>query len=157
MSRNVMRITTGHLRLAATEAGVTTAPDFQCQVTSAAINAISNTETVPATFCEGESTAPAATGWEMAVSWLQDWDVADPNSLSRFAFEHDAEAMWFSLALKETGDPIATGQLYLTAGSFGGTAGAPLTCDATWPLLGKPDITPAFTMALQEQQESLAV
>src|SRR5262245_50430884 len=72
--------------------GTGTGKAFECQVTSAAINANPNLQTVPATFCAPESQAPAATGWELAVTWLQDWtaSAAGPApSLSQYAFTND--------------------------------------------------------------------
>jgi hypothetical protein len=137
----VITITDGVLKLADTEAGLVAGTGYECQVTEASINATPNLQTVPATFCAGESQSPAATGWELAVTWLQDW-TAPGGGLSMYAFTHDTEELWFSLAFdKDDTEPIATGQVRLVAGSFGGAAGTPLTATATWPLAAKPAIT----------------
>jgi hypothetical protein len=136
----VIVITNGKLKLADTEAELTSGgEDFECQVTEAAINATPNLQTVPATFCEPESQSPAATGYELAVTWLQDW-TAPGGGLSNYAFLNDTQKKWFSLTLEDGVQPIAIGEVRLVAGSFGGAAGTPLTATATWPLASKPTI-----------------
>lgn len=136
----VITITDGVLLLADTEAGLATGIGYECQVTEASINATPNLQTVPATFCAPESQVPAATGFELAVTWLQDWS-APGGGLSNFAFIHDTEEKWFSLALDADLDTVlATGQVRLVAGAYGGAAGTPLTATATWPLATKPTI-----------------
>lgn len=119
--------------------GTATGESFECQVTSAAINANANLQTVPATFCSAESQAPAATGWELALTWLQDW--TDPDGLSFYAFENDTMSKYFSLTLEGSVEPIASGQVRIVAGSYGGDAATPLVATQTWPLVTKPTIT----------------
>jgi hypothetical protein len=153
MSRTVITIVNAHLILADDELGLATGDDFQCQVSSAAVNAVANTQTVPATFCEAESSAPSATGWELALTWLQDWTIA--GGLSEYAFNNDTQLKWFSLSLDDTTAPLVTGQCYVVAGAYGGDAGVPLTATATWPLGGKPTLTPGTgTMAAAEAPSS---
>jgi hypothetical protein len=142
MSSTVIVVTNASLKLADTEAGLTAGVDYQCQVTEAAINASPNLQTVPATFCGPETQVPAATAYELAVTWLQDW-TAPGGGLSKYAFDNDTLEKWFSLTLNDQTEPIATGRIRLVAGSFGGPAGTPLTADATWPIQGKPTITTA--------------
>jgi hypothetical protein len=139
----IIVITDGSLKLAESEAGLDTGEAFTCQVTSAAINATPNLQTVPATFCAPESQAPAATGYELVASWLQDW--RDPGGgLSGYTFTNDTLTKWFELKLDAADvTPVATGQVRLVAGAFGGDAGVPLPATATWPLAGKPTITMA--------------
>jgi hypothetical protein len=150
MGRSVLTITTAHLKLGDTSATVAqpagTAPDFACQVTNAAINSVPNMNTVPASFCAAASSAPGATGWELAITWLQDWDLIPATatvvgSLSEYAFRYDAQAKWFSLSLTAAAPPLVVGQCYIVAGAYGGEAGTPLTADAVWPLLAKPTLT----------------
>lgn len=143
----VIIITDGSLKLADDEAGLVTGDSYECQVTEAAINAVPNLQTVPATFCSAETQAPAATGWSLAVAWLQDW-TAPGGGLSGYAFTHDTEEKWFELKLdKDALEPIAVGQVRLVAGAFGGAAGVPLPAAAEWPLAAKPDITMAAPVA----------
>ena len=140
MAQTVIVITNAHVKFAAVEADLTTtAPDYQCQVVEAAINANPNLQTVPATFCSGETQVPGQTGFELALNWLQDW-TADGGGLSFFAYTNDAAEMFFSLTLDTGTEPIATGVCRVVAGAFGGAAGTPLQTSATWPIIGKPEI-----------------
>jgi hypothetical protein len=140
MAQTVIVITNATVKFAATEATLDAAPDYQCQVVSASINANPNLQTVPATFCSGETQVPGATGYELALNWLQDW-TAPGGGLSYFAYQNDAKEMFFSLTLDEADEPIAKGTLRVVSGAFGGDAGTPLQATATWPILGKPTIT----------------
>jgi len=136
----VILITDGSLKLADTEAGLDLGEAFECQVTEARIDVTPNLTTVPATFCAGESQAPAASGWVLAVAWLQDW-TAPGGGLSGYAFTNDTVEKWFELKLdKDDTDAVATGQVRLVAGAYGGPAGTPLPASAEWPLAAKPDI-----------------
>lgn len=140
----VILVTNAKLMLGDTAGDVTpgtgTGDAFECQVTSAAINANANLQTVPATFCAPESQAPAATGWELALSWLQDWTDAD--GLSFYAFANDTLSKFFSLTLNDQTTPVATGEVRIVAGAYGGDAATPLVATQTWPLVNKPTITP---------------
>lgn len=136
----VITITNGLVKFADDEAGLTTGEAFECQVTEASINATPNLQTVPATWCAPESQTPAATGFELAVTWLQDW-TAPGGGLSMYAFENDTNTKWFSMQLDKDDDTtVATGQVRVVAGAYGGAAGTPLTATATWPLAAKPSI-----------------
>lgn len=137
----VITITNGLVKFADDEASLATGEAFECQVTEASINATPNLQTVPATWCSPESQSPAATGFELAITWLQDWTAAD-GGLSMYAFENDTKTKWFSMQLDVDDDTtVATGQVRVVAGSYGGAAGTPLTATATWPLAAKPTIT----------------
>lgn len=137
----VITITDGIVKFADTQAGLTSGLAFECQVTEASINATPNLQTVPATWCAPESQSPAATGFELAVTWLQDW-TASGGGLSKWAFDNDTATKWFSMLLdKDLSSTVATGQVRVVAGAYGGAAGTPLTATATWPLAAKPTIT----------------
>jgi hypothetical protein len=137
----IIVVTDGELTLADDEAGLVTGPAFQCQVTSAALNASPNLQDVPATFCSPATQAPAATGYTLAVEWLQDWR-APSGGLSGYCYTNDTLLKWFQLKLDAADTaPIATGQVRLVAGAFGGSAGTPLPATAEWPVQGKPEIT----------------
>lgn len=156
MSRTVIQLNGATLKLADTSVALATAQDvYSCQVTSAAINANSNSQTVPATFCEGESDMPAPTGFELALSWLQDW-TDSAGGLSGYAFENDTLPKWFELSLDGGATVVASGQAYVVAGAFGGDAGTPLVTDAVWPLLAKPTITMPAVMAAGARTEAEA-
>lgn len=156
----VITITDAHVMFGDTQAEVTppsgTGDAYECQVSSAAINANPNLQDVPATFCAPASQAPAATGFELALTWLQDW-TAPGGGLSKWAFDNDTAEKWFSISLDDTDTPVAIGQVRVVAGSYGGDAGTPLTTDVTWPLVGKPTITvPAVAAAASETEPSYA-
>ena len=136
----VITITNGLVKFADDEAGLDAGLAFECQVTEASINATPNLQTVPATWCAPESQTPAATGYELALTWLQDW-TAPGGGLSMWAFENDTETKWFKLQLdKDDDSTVATGQVRVVAGAYGGAAGTPVTATATWPLAAKPTI-----------------
>jgi hypothetical protein len=132
-----------------------TSEDFSCQVSSAAINSTPNLQSVPATFCAAASQAPAATGYELAITWLQDW-TAPGGGLSFYAYENDTLTKYFSLTLNDQTEPIATGQVRIVAGSFGGDAATPLTSAVVWPCVGKPVITPPAVVPLSSSRANSA-
>jgi hypothetical protein len=136
MAQTVLVIKDATLKLASSQAALTAAVDYQCQVVSAAVNAVPKLQTVPATFCAPESQAPASTGWELAITILQDWGVT--NSISQFLFDNDATSKWFRLQPNTPDAPGMEGQCWLVAGSFMGDAGTPLTATGTFPCLAKP-------------------
>jgi hypothetical protein len=140
--RTVMNIKDAEVRFADDEASLTTtATEFQCVVTSAAITTSPSMQTVPATGCTGESQSPAASSFALTLGWLQDWAAAD-GGLSKYAWDHDTELKWFSLSPKKTGLVIATGRIYVVAGPFLGDFGTVLVATGiTWPCFDKPDIT----------------
>ena len=94
----------------------------------------------------------------MDLNWLQDW-TAPGGGLSGYAYLHDTEPKWFSLQLDSTdADVIATGQVFVVSGSYGGTFGDGSTAasTSTWPTLDKPDITvPARSVSAASLQRRL--
>jgi hypothetical protein len=141
------------------EAGLTaTTPaptDFKCQVNSAEIQAQPKLQTVPATFCNPESQMPSATGWQLVITFLQDWGATE--SLSQYLFDNDAELKWFMLSPTDvTLDdvPSATGQCWIVAGQYLGAAGAPVNATSTMPVPAKPTIAPAVGL-LSAQSEAV--
>jgi hypothetical protein len=150
MPRTVIPLTNPIFKVADTEAGLTTGDAYECQLTSAAITASANFQTIPPTGCAPAAQSPGATSWALDLAWLQDW-TAVGGGLSNYAYENDAQAVWFSLALDSVNAPtvVATGQAYVTAGSFGGTFGdgSPAAATATWPCLDKPTIVSAVAAA----------
>jgi hypothetical protein len=138
---SVIVVTDGSLTLADDPAGLLTGDSYECQVTTCAIGATPNLQTVPATWCAPETQVPAATGYELTVEWLQDW--RDPaGGLSGYAYTNDTLEKAFELKLdKDDTTPVATGLVRIVAGGYGGAAGVPLAATAVWPIQGKPTIT----------------
>ncbi len=133
----------GHLRLGLTEADVVAR---DCQLVSGAVTATPNLQTVPATFCAPETQTPAATGWSLVITVLQDW--TDPDGVCWFLFDHDTELAVWELALNDDEDAILNGTCRLVAASFGGAAGAPLQSDVTLPVQAKPTKGPLAPVAV---------
>jgi hypothetical protein len=151
----VIVVTNGTLLLADDEAGLVTGVGYECQVSSAAINATPNLQQVPATFCAPASQIPAATGFELALTWLQDW-TSPGGGLSGYAYTNDTLTKFFSLTLNDQTEPIATGSVRVVAGAYGGDAGVPLTSQTVWPLVNKPTITMPAPLPLAGAEQAPA-
>jgi hypothetical protein len=135
------------VKFAADAASITTAPDFTCQVTAVSIKANPKLQTVPATMCGGESQVPAATGWQLDITYLQDWGAVD--SISQYFYDNDAELSNFEITPVDPSAPAATGTCYLVAGDYLGAAGTPLTGTSSCPCPAKPTITGSLTRQAQ--------
>jgi hypothetical protein len=152
MARNVIPLNNPILKLADSEAALATGVAYECQITSAVINPQPVYNTIPSTGCAGASESPGITGWQIDVTWLQDWGKTD--SLSHYAYDNDTLPKWYSLTLDSIGMPgqAATGQAYISAGSYGGTFGdgsAP-TSTAVWKCLDKPIVPAPLPLAESE-------
>jgi hypothetical protein len=139
--RTVMNVKDAIVKFADTEAGLDTATEFQCVTTSAAITSSPNLETIPATGCAPETQQPAASSFSLVLAWLQDWS-APGGGLSGYAWTHDTEKKWFSIAPNNPeADVVATGEAYVVSGPFLGDFGTTLVATGvTWPCDSKPDI-----------------
>lgn len=140
MASTVISIQNATVKFADDVTGIATAPDFKCQVLSAAIQANPKTETVPATFCGAEFERPKQTGWALALSYLQDWGVT-PDGLSQYLFDNDTVLKYFEISLGDDAPGMkATGECYIVAGPYGGDAQTPLQGDVSMPCPAKPII-----------------
>lgn len=132
----VITIIAGRLAVGLLDTALTA---FDCQVVSAAVTANPNLQTVPATFCAPESQAPAATGFQLDLNFLQDW--TNPDGVCWFSMDNDTAEVFWELSLDTadaTGEAIMHGKARVVAVGFGGDAGTPLQSSSTWPILGKP-------------------
>lgn len=149
MAREPMVWNRPTVKVALTEAELTTAPAMECQITSAMLEPQPVYATIPATGCAGASQSPGITGYNLVLNWLQDWTKPADESLSRFAWDHDGEAVWVQVLPDSTDTTVEmTGQFYATSGGFGATFGdgSAAATQATWPAVSKPTITsPAAT------------
>ncbi len=116
---------------------------FQCQTTSSALTASSNTndDTTPATMCNAEitTTIVGVTSYTLDATILQDPNVSD--GISAYLFEHDTHEAFFYLGY--AGDhvpPAAIGRCTISAGAIGGEARVTLTADVSLPVSRKPDL-----------------
>lgn len=144
MPRTVITLNNPVIKLADTQAGLTTGDAFECQIMEAKVQAAPTFQTIPATGCAGEVQSPGRTGYALAIQWLQDW--SNPDGLSRYAFDNDTLPKWFEFTLDSLGAPATkmTGECYVVAGSFGGTLGdgsAAVSDSQTWNCLNKPTVT----------------
>lgn len=150
MPRTALVLNNPIFKLADTEVGLTAGTAYECQLTSAAITPQPQMNTIPSTGCAPATQSPGRTQWQLDMAWLQDWS-ASGGGLSGYAYTNDTLPMWFSLALDSVGAPtvVATGQVYVVAGAYGGTFGdgSAAAATATWPCLDKPDITLPATFA----------
>lgn len=159
MSRTVITLVNPKLVIADTQAGLTTAPAFECQLTSAALVPTANTTAIPATGCAAASNVPGRSSWELQFAWLQDWTAAG-GGLSMYSIEHETELVWYRFTLDNAGSPttVAEGQAYVAAGQYGGEfGGPPAAASANWPCADTPAFTvPAATLEAAEPAESVA-
>lgn len=143
MARTVLRFNNPTLKLADTEAGLSTGTAYECQVTSAVVTANPTFQEIPATGCAPATQSPGQTGYQLDVEWLQDWN-APAGGLSGYAFENDGAPKWIEI-VPDVADPTTklTGQVYIVAGNFGGTFGdgSAGVSTATWPFVDKPVVT----------------
>jgi hypothetical protein len=168
MARTVIVLNNPTIKLADTEAGLTSGTAFECQITSATLTASANYQTIPATGCAPQTQSPGKTSWSFDVAWLQDWTAAavvgppaiPAGGLSQYAFTNDGLPKWFEFVADNVGSPttVATGQVYIAAGSYGGTFGDGSAAVATssWPCVDTPDISSAGTTMAAAQSEPVA-
>lgn len=146
MPRTVITLNNPVVKLADDELGLTTGEAFECQITSAVLTASANYQTIPATGCAPSAQSPGRTSYALDVSWLQDW-TAPAGGLSNYAYTNDGLPKWFEFTADSVGAPTvkATGQLYMAAGSYGGSFGdgSPAVSTSSWPCVDTPDITSA--------------
>lgn len=138
MAQTVLVIKDASVQFADTSAALAAAPDFTCQVVSAAVNASPNLQTVPATFCGPESQAPSATSWAIDLNVLQDWGAIGSAGISEYLFDNDAKRKWFLIQPYDPSVMGMTGECWLVAGSYLGDAGTPLQASVSFPCIAKP-------------------
>jgi hypothetical protein len=156
MARTVITLNNPTLKVATTQAGLTTGQEVECQVTSAKVTASPNYQTIPATGCAGATQSPGLTSYALELAWLDDWGAAAPGGLSNFAWDNDGKPVWFELTLDEgaTTPFVVTGEAFAVSGSVGGTFGdgSAAASTATWPCVAKPTIpAPAALEALEAE------
>lgn len=115
---------------------------WTCQVTSGSLvaNPSTTTTSTAATFCDPatETPAPGETGFDLAISFLQDITIV--TGLNRFLFEHDADEVYWYLGFNGANPPRAIGRCRAQSGTIGGDARTSLSADLTLPCSRKPDI-----------------
>jgi hypothetical protein len=153
MPRTILPLTHPILKVADTQAGLTAGEAYECQLTRAEIVPTAQTSTVPATGCAPAVDVPGATKYALHLEWLQDW-TASGGGLSNYALINDGSLVWFEYAVDSVGAPtvVATGQAYVTPGSYGGVFGDGSAAAATadWSMPDKPSVVVPVTVAADE-------
>ena len=161
MARVVMIHNQPTLKIAATQAGLTTGKSFECQVTAAVVEAQPNTNTIPATGCAGKTTTAGLSGYQLKIDWLQDWSAGAALSLSSFAMTNDGTLQWVEFVPDKTAPTTKFQfQCSVVAGNIGGTFGdgSPGVSSAVWPLVNAPTPTiPALEDAVADAELADAV
>jgi hypothetical protein len=157
MPRQTIIMNAPKLKVATSQAGLTTGTVVECQVTRAVVTPTSNYQTIPPTGCAPPTQAPGLTSWSLQIDFLQDWAGSAVLSLSQFLFTNDGKSAWFELTPDVA---VATtkivGNGYASAAEYGGDfgSGAPCTATSTWPMLAAPTITlPALFMADEQSAD----
>ena len=100
--------------------GTTASPtdQFECVISQFVVSASPSSITIPATYCEAESTA--ATGSSFSVSWnfAQDWGATP--SLSELLLAQDGNLLYWAFEPDDVTVGSFTGQCYGVAGDIGG-------------------------------------
>lgn len=159
MARVVLVLNQPILKLAATQAGLTSGQAVECQVTSAVVKGTPNYQTIPATGCAGASQSPGLTSFALELAWLQDWQVATPGGLSYFAWNNDGKKAWIEFTPDSTvASQKLTGEVFVAAGSYGGTFGdgSAAVDQSTWPFTAKPTIPAPTAVAADADQAAAA-
>lgn len=112
--------------------------DVDCQINIAELACTTQAPTYD-TVCGRQQLAGVET-WVLNLTFAQDWST---NGVSTFLFDNAGQLVPFDMDLLGAGEPTATGNVFVQAGSFGGTAGTPLSSQVALPVEGRPDITPS--------------
>src|SRR5436190_16796190 len=116
----VLNVKAATFKMAATQAALATGQAFSCQITNATVSAQPKLVTVPATMCAGESQSAAASGFQLDIGFLQDWNQVAPNSLSRYLYDNDGKQVAFEITPTDPVMPKVTGDCWAVAGDYGG-------------------------------------
>jgi hypothetical protein len=131
----------GSLRLAATQAGLAAGNAINDQVTAFKVVPVANKSTIPATFGAPASESAGASSWTIEIAYLQDWGKA--NSMSEYLLDNDAELLWFRFDPSGSTEPGFEGQVYVTAGAYGGPADQNWEDTQTWACPVTPTLIPS--------------
>lgn len=109
--------------------------NFQAEVSKVELTPSSSTSTWKGLTPAAVYTNTSAATWTAALTFAQDWD--DPNSLSRFLFEHEGETFAAVFAPKAGGQAF-TVNIVVTPGAIGGQVDAFSEGTVTLGVAGRP-------------------
>ena len=123
---------------------------WSCQVQSAVLtpSAVTNDQTINATFCQNQSVipSPGISTWTLDVEIYQ--QIAVETGLDAFLFANDAKELYFLIGFggqvttpaPAVNAPLAIGRVIGMPVAFGGAAYVPLTATFSLQVKGVPDI-----------------
>lgn len=79
--------------------------------------------------------------WALTLKYAQDWD--DPDSLSRYLYDHEGETVAMTFRPRSGIGPSFTAQVVITPGAIGGSVNAYAETSVTLGCNGKPVLVPA--------------
>ena len=137
------------IKFADDAASITTAPEYQCQVTHASVDPVLSYNTTPATGCTGEvQQLKVPVAWTLNLTFLQDWNGTG-GGLANYANENAGQIKYFEYG--PTSDPLlkVTGQVEVAPVGFAGDMGVvALAGPVAWQVQGQPTFTtPALAAA----------
>lgn len=135
--------------------GVAASPtdEFSCQVINWQLNPVPNTTQRPGTYCSPPLTKNAASSWQVAFNYLQDWGATP--SISQFMFDNDGELVYFTFDPTVEDVPSVAGSFWCVAGAYGGDAGTSWAYSGTCALEGVPTFTAPVAADTDEYADSL--
>ena len=105
-----------------------------CQVINFRVEPIQNTNQRAGVYCSPPVNVPGQSSWQISFDYLQDWGTVA--GISEFLLDNDAELVPFTFSTADAGQ--IAGDVYVTAGAFGGDAGTSWNWTGTWPVEGTP-------------------
>ncbi len=125
-----------------------TAVDFSCQVTAAHVDWTEDADDAITVLC-GEN-VPGARTYEAAFAGTLLQDLGAVPGIVEYTWAHKGEQVPFEFVPSTAAGKQVTGEVILTPLSVGGDeAGANMTSDFEWPIVGDP-ILAAATALLRE-------
>lgn len=131
------------LKIADTSAGLATGVAIECQMSAATVTSTPNLTDVPKTGCYPPTQIVGDPTYSLEVAWIQDW--TDPAGISRMAHAFNGARKWVSFLLDaDDAATVATFEVTIAEGAYGGTFGGLAVATASWPVIGQPTF-PTYT------------
>jgi hypothetical protein len=140
-------ITESRLKSGTLSLGTTTPKNFECQATNVRLTPDSSIDTSDddtiETLCGAVTTASSDTtvtvNWELNIDAIQDFD--SPTGFVQYCFDNAGTVQGFSWK-PSANSPTYSGEVRILPVEIGGDVAKRLTTSASFPVVGKPTITP---------------
>ena len=121
--------------------GLTASPTDQveCQISNFTVTPTANSIQIPATYCVGPSVAAQQSTFAIALSFMSDFGASP--SLSELLWDNDGQTLYYEFTPDDVTIPIATGQFWAVAGTFGGPGDGLWVSTVSLPCVEKPVLT----------------